>query len=141
MEERPGDYGELCRWRMLDGATVSAADYIDALRLRGRLIRQTLDAMAGFDVVLTASSLDPPGRIDDAEAMTKAYPRQVRQPFNVTGQPAIAIPAGFTTNAAGETLPLSIQLVGHPFQEAMVYRVAEAYEQATRWIDRRPPGM
>jgi Asp-tRNA(Asn)/Glu-tRNA(Gln) amidotransferase A subunit family amidase len=32
-------------------------------------------------------------------------------------------------------------LVGHPFQEAMVYRVAHAYEQATRWIDRHPPGI
>jgi aspartyl-tRNA(Asn)/glutamyl-tRNA(Gln) amidotransferase subunit A len=141
MEERPGDYGELCRWRMLDGATVSAADYIDALRLRGRLIQRTLAAMRGFDVALTASSLDPPMRIDDAEAVQRAYPRQVRQPFNVTGQPAIAMPAGFTQDADGKDLPLSIQIVGHPFQEAMVYRVAEAYEQATRWIDRRPPGM
>lgn len=141
MRERPGDYGEICRWRMLDGATVSAADYIDALRLRARLIRQTLVAMKGFDVALTASSLDPPMRIDDAEAVQKAYPRQVRQPFNVTGQPAIAIPAGFTTDVDGMELPLSIQIVGHPFQEAMVYRVAHAYEQTTRWVDRRPPGM
>lgn len=141
MQERPGDYGELCRWRMLDGAAVSAADYIDALRLRARLIGQTLQAMKGFDVVLTASSLDPPMRIDDADAVQKAYPRQVRQPFNVTGQPAIAIPAGFTRDAEGNDLPLSIQIIGHPFQEAMVYRVAHAYEQATRCIDRHPPGL
>ena len=141
MRERPGDYGEICRWRMLDGAAVSAADYIDALRLRARLIAQTLDAMRGFDVALTASSLDPPMRIDDADAVQKAYPRQVRQPFNVTGQPAIAIPAGFARDAEGNDLPLSIQIIGHPFQEAMVYRVAHAYEQATRWIDRHPPGM
>ncbi len=141
MQERPGDYGEICRWRMLDGAAVPAADYIDALRLRARLIGQTLDAMKGFDAALTASSLDPPMRIDDANAVQKAYPRQVRQPFNVTGQPAIAIPAGFTQDADGHDLPLSIQIIGHPFQEAMVYRVAHAYEQATRWYERHPPGM
>ena len=50
-------------------------------------------------MALTASSLDPPMRIDDAEAVQSAYPRQARQPFNVTGQPAIAMPAGFTNEA------------------------------------------
>jgi aspartyl-tRNA(Asn)/glutamyl-tRNA(Gln) amidotransferase subunit A len=55
----------------------------------------------------------------------------------VTGQPAIAIPCGFTSTG----LPLSFQIVGHPFQEAMVYRVAQAYESATRWIDQHPPGL
>jgi aspartyl-tRNA(Asn)/glutamyl-tRNA(Gln) amidotransferase subunit A len=137
LAERPGDYGALARERIMDGASVSAADYIDALRMRGRLTRATDRAFAGLDVMLTASSLDPPCRIDDAEACARAYPRQARQPFNVTGQPAMALPAGFTDDG----LPLSIQLVGHPFQEATVYRVAYAYEQATRWIDRHPPGL
>ena len=137
VSERPNDYGEISRSRFLDGASVTAADYIDALRWKGRLVRQTLAAMADVDVLLTASSLDPPCRIDDAEAVQRAYPRQVRQPFNVTGQPALAMPAGFTADG----LPLSLQLVGHPFQEATVYRVAAAYESATRWVDRHPPGL
>ena len=81
--------------------------------------------------------MDPPCRIDDAEACARLYPRQARQPFNVTGQPAIAIPAGFTR----EGLPLSLQLIGHPFGEAMIYRVARAYERATGWTEQRPPGL
>jgi aspartyl-tRNA(Asn)/glutamyl-tRNA(Gln) amidotransferase subunit A len=137
LAERPGDYGELGRQRLMDGATVSAADYIDALRLRTRLTRQTLDAMSDLDVVLTASSLDPPCRLDDAEGLARTDPRQVRQPFNVTGQPALAMPAGFTADG----LPLSLQLVGHPFEEATVYRVASAYETATGWTKRHPPGV
>ena len=137
LAERPGDYGALTRQRILPGASIAAADYIDALRLRQRLIQQTSAAMAGVDVVMTASSLDPTCRIDDAEAIARTYPRQVRQPFNVTGQPALAMPAGFTRDG----LPLSLQLVGHNFQEAMVYRVAAAYEEATRWCDRRPLGL
>ncbi len=137
LAERPGDYGDLARQRILDGAAVSAADYIDALRLRSRLTRQTLEAFAGLDAALTVSSMDPPCPIDDAEACARMYPRQARQPFNVTGQPAIAIPAGFTADG----LPLSLQLVGHPWQEAMLYRIAHAYEQATRWSDRHPPGL
>ena len=92
---------------------------------------------AGLDAALTVSSMDPTCRIDDAEACARAYPRQARQPFNATGQPAIAIPAGFTQDG----LPLSLQLVGHPFQEAMVYRIAHAYERATGWTQRRPPSL
>jgi aspartyl-tRNA(Asn)/glutamyl-tRNA(Gln) amidotransferase subunit A len=137
LAERPGDYGELGRQRILDGAAVSAADYIDALRLRARLTKRTLEAMAGLDAALTVSSMDPACRIDDAEACARIYPRQARQPFNVTGQPAIAIPAGFSTGG----LPLSLQLVGQPFGEAMLYRIAQAYERATDWTSRHPPGL
>jgi aspartyl-tRNA(Asn)/glutamyl-tRNA(Gln) amidotransferase subunit A len=137
LSERPGHYGDLARQRILDGAAVSAADYIDALRLRARLTRLTLEAFAGLDAILTVSSMDPACRIDDAEACLKAYPRQARQPFNATGQPALAIPAGFTSDG----LPLSLQLIGHPWGEAMLYRIAHAYERATDWTKRHPAGL
>jgi aspartyl-tRNA(Asn)/glutamyl-tRNA(Gln) amidotransferase subunit A len=58
-------------------------------------------------------------------------------PFNVTGTPAISVPTGFT--AAG--LPLAMQIVGRIFAEPMVYRVAQAYCDATRFGERRPPVM
>jgi aspartyl-tRNA(Asn)/glutamyl-tRNA(Gln) amidotransferase subunit A len=135
LNEQPGNYGELARQRIMDGAAISAADYIDALRMRGRLTRAALEAFKDIDVALTSSSLDPPCLIDDAEGCLHLYARQTRQPFNITGQPALAMPAGFTKDG----LPLSLQLIGHPWQEAMVYRVAQAYEQATRWVDRHPP--
>ena len=137
LAERPGDYGDLARQRILDGATVSAADYIDAQRLRARLTRRTLQAFAGLDAALTASNMDPTCRIDDAEACARLYPRQARQPFNVTGQPAIALPGGFTRSG----LPLSLQLAGHPFEEAMLYRIAHAYERATGWTECHPPDL
>jgi aspartyl-tRNA(Asn)/glutamyl-tRNA(Gln) amidotransferase subunit A len=137
LAERPGDYGDLARQRILDGAAVSAADYIDALRLRARLTRRTLEALAGVDAALTVSSMDPACRIDDAAACAAAYPRQARQPFNVTGQPALAMPAGFSSDG----LPLSLQLVGHPFEEAMLYRIAAAYEGATDWTTHHPAGL
>jgi aspartyl-tRNA(Asn)/glutamyl-tRNA(Gln) amidotransferase subunit A len=47
-------------------------------------------------------------------------------PFNVTGQPALAIPTGLSPNG----LPLSMQIIGGPFDEATVFRVANAYERA-----------
>ena len=135
LQQRPGDYAQLTRQRLLNGAGISAADYVDAVRWRRRLTAETEAAMDGIDCLITASSLDPAGRLDDPEALELSYPRQCRQPFNITGQPAIAVPAGFSS--AG--LPLSVQLVGHAWQEALVYRVAAAYEEATNWVSRHPP--
>ncbi len=55
-------------------------------------------------------------------------------PFNVTGGPALAQCIGFSDRG----LPLSMQIVGRPFDDATVLRVAHAYEQATPWRGRRP---
>ncbi|MGE0701719.1 MAG: amidase, partial [Hyphomicrobiaceae bacterium] len=135
LQERPEDYGALARQRLVGGAAFSAADYVDAMRMRARLIALTSERMAGLDAILTVSSMDPPPPIDDAEACARVYPRQARQPFNVTGQPALAMPAGFTADG----LPLSLQLIGHAWTEPRLYRIAHAYEQATSWTKRRPP--
>ena len=137
LQEQPQNYGDLGRQRLLAGAAFSAADYIDALRMRTRLIDRTNEVFKSIDVALTSSSLDPPCELEDAEAVARTYPRQSRQPFNVTGQPALAMPSGFTADG----LPLSMQLVGRPFEETMVYRVAAAYEAATGWTKRLPPGI
>jgi amidase len=55
--------------------------------------------------------------------------------WNVTGQPAIALPAGFGSDG----LPLSVQLVGRPGAEDVLYSLAGQIEEAQPWADRRPP--
>jgi aspartyl-tRNA(Asn)/glutamyl-tRNA(Gln) amidotransferase subunit A len=135
LQERPQDYGDRARARILGGAFIRAADYINATRQRRRLTDRFNAALADLDVAVTASSMDPASRIDDDAAIDATYPRQARAPFNVTGSPAISVPTGFS--AAG--LPLGMQIVGKPFQEALVYRVARAYEAAADWSVRRPP--
>jgi aspartyl-tRNA(Asn)/glutamyl-tRNA(Gln) amidotransferase subunit A len=55
-------------------------------------------------------------------------------PFNVTGYPAMSICCGY----GEQGLPLAIQLVAAPFEEAKLLRTAHAYEQATSWRARRP---
>jgi aspartyl-tRNA(Asn)/glutamyl-tRNA(Gln) amidotransferase subunit A len=137
LKQRPQDYGARGRERLLAGAGLSAADYLQASRWRLKLRDAAAAAFRDIDVAITASSLDPACRIDDNEALAATYARQARIPFNVTGQPALVIPAGFSKSG----LPLSLQLVGHPFAEATVYRVAAAYEAATRWPDRHPGGL
>ncbi len=134
MRERPQDYGALARERLMAGAFVRAADYINATRVRSKMADAFHALFSQIDVAVTASSMDPPCRIDDPKAVETTYGRQARAPFNVTGSPALSVPAGVTKSG----LPLGIQIVGKPFGEAMVYRVAHAYEQATDWVKRHP---
>jgi aspartyl-tRNA(Asn)/glutamyl-tRNA(Gln) amidotransferase subunit A len=55
-------------------------------------------------------------------------------PFNIAGLPALSLPCGFTSGG----MPIGLQIVGRPFDEASVLRVGHAYEQATDWHRRRP---
>src|SRR5262249_45979498 len=87
------------------------------------------------DALITLSSYDLPCRIDDDEAIARTYERQCRMPFNVAGAPAISVPTGFSR----EGLPLAMQITGRAFDEAMVYRIADAYCEAAGWCERRPP--
>src|SRR5215472_7793367 len=99
------------------------------------MIAQVEDVLRDVDVLLCASSMDPASRIADAEETARTYPRQARTPFNVTGHPALAMMAGLSHDG----LPVSVQFVGRYFDEAMVLRVAAAYEQATAWHKKKPP--
>jgi aspartyl-tRNA(Asn)/glutamyl-tRNA(Gln) amidotransferase subunit A len=134
LKDRPQDYGARARERLLAGAELRAVDYLRAVRWRLQLRDRVAEEFAKIDVALTASSMDPACRIDDDEALAANYWRQARIPFNVTGQPALVIPAGIAKSG----LPLSLQLVGHPFGEAMLYRVAQFYEDAIGWTQRHP---
>jgi aspartyl-tRNA(Asn)/glutamyl-tRNA(Gln) amidotransferase subunit A len=134
LRERPQDYGALARERLMAGAFVRAADYVNATRLRRKMADAFHALFSGIDVAVTASSMDPPCRIDDPKAVEYTYLRQARAAFNLTGGPALSVPVGFSK--AG--LPLAMQIVGRPFTEALVYRVAQAYEQATQWVARHP---
>ena len=134
MRERPQDYGALARERLMSGAFVRAADYINATRLRRKLTDAFHALFVDVDVIITSSSMDPACRIDDPKAVEYTYGRQSRAPFNITGSPALSVPTGFSK----EGLPLAMQIVGKPFSEALIYRVAHAYEQATEWVYRHP---
>ncbi len=133
MRKRFNDFGKIMRNRVVLGAFLSSADYIQAVRLRSALIREMDEAMADLDVIVTAVTPGEAPRLDDAPSFA-SFQRPMTMPFNVTGQPALATRCGFSANG----LPLSLQIVGKPFAEATVLRVAHAYERATEWHRRRP---
>ena len=78
------------------GAFLSAGDYVRASRRRLEMIAAVEDAFREVDVLLCASAMDPPSRIEDAAETERTYPRQARTPFNVTGHPALAMMAGLS---------------------------------------------
>jgi amidase len=98
-------------------------DEVDVLLTPG-LARTAIAAEGGFD-------RPAPVAFDRAARFTPWTPL-----FNVTGQPGIAIPAG----VGEDGLPLSVQLVGRPGDEALLYSLAAQIEAARPWADRRPPG-
>ncbi|MBC7779336.1 MAG: amidase [Proteobacteria bacterium] len=134
LRERPQDYGGLTLERFFPGALVSGVEYVNAARMRARMADAFHQLFTEVDVIVTASAHDPACRIDDPAAVEYTYGRQARAPFNLTGSPALAIPVGFS--AAG--LPLGMQIVGKPHDEAVVYRVGAAYEAAAGFTDRHP---
>jgi aspartyl-tRNA(Asn)/glutamyl-tRNA(Gln) amidotransferase subunit A len=134
LKTRIHDYSQRGRTRLLPGAFLSARDYLRAQQVRTQLSREFAAAMATVDAALCVSSLEPPCAIDDEEQIDRTYDLQARTPFNLTGTPAMSIPIGFSK--AG--LPLGLQVLGKRFDEAMVYRVAQAYEAATDWHLHRP---
>jgi aspartyl-tRNA(Asn)/glutamyl-tRNA(Gln) amidotransferase subunit A len=135
LRERPGDYGELARRRLLGGAFISAGDYVHANRRRLEMIAAVEEALREVDVLLCASAMDPPSRIEDTVETERTYPRQARTPFNVTGHPALAMMAGLSSGG----LPLSVQFVGRNFAEGMLFQVARAWERAAGTNEMHPP--
>ena len=135
LRERPGDYGQLARRRLMAGAFMTAGDYVQAARRRLEMIAAVEDALRQVDALLCASAMDPPSRIEDAAETERTYPRQARTPFNVTGHPALAMMAGLS----GGGLPLSVQFVGRYFDEATLFRVAREWERAAGTDEQHPP--
>src|SRR4029453_5086393 len=74
LRERPGDYGELSRRRLMAGAFFTAGDYVQAQRRRLEMIAEVEAAFRQVDVLLCASSMDPPCRIDPPAHVDRTYP-------------------------------------------------------------------
>ncbi|OLD38501.1 MAG: hypothetical protein AUI57_06820 [Candidatus Rokubacteria bacterium 13_1_40CM_2_68_8] len=143
MRSRPQDYQPDVRERLRMGAFVSGAHYVRAQQLRA-LVRSEIDeALAKRDVLLAPATPIPAPVLGERETTLGDGTSDVRaalirltRPFNYSGHPAGAAPCGFTAGG----LPIGLQIVGRPFDEATVLRVVDAYQRLTDWHTRRPSG-
>jgi aspartyl-tRNA(Asn)/glutamyl-tRNA(Gln) amidotransferase subunit A len=122
------------------GKFVLATDYIKALRVR-TLIQQGWAAMFDdIDVLVSPSTPLAAPTVDTAEVVwpdgttenIATALKRLTSPANITGLPALSIPVGFD----GAGLPLGMQIIGRPFDEATVLRVGQAYETASHTVGR-----
>jgi aspartyl-tRNA(Asn)/glutamyl-tRNA(Gln) amidotransferase subunit A len=132
--KRPQLFGTHTFARIGLGAFLSAADYVEATRLRRELCVEFGRAMAGLDAVVSANATGPAPRIDEVPLWGVYERASFTAPYNLTGAPALAVPIGFE-----DGLPLGFQIAGKPFAEAAVLRVGHAFEQATEFHRQRPP--
>jgi aspartyl-tRNA(Asn)/glutamyl-tRNA(Gln) amidotransferase subunit A len=141
--EKTRQYGfgpEVKRRIMLGTYALSAgyyeAYYLKAQKVRTLITREFADAFTKCDVLVTPTSPTVPFRIGEkVDDPLQMYLSDVcTLPVNIAGIPGISVPAGFV-----DGLPVGMQVLGKPFSEEMVLRVAFAYEQATGWGRRRPP--
>ncbi|MGH7031350.1 MAG: amidase, partial [Stellaceae bacterium] len=134
LRTRPGDFGEDFLGRVLPAVLIGARDYVQAQRERRRILAEMAPVYDKFDVLVTATAGGPAPRLDAWRTIQFWRRPSLTTPFNVTGGPALAQCIGFSSSG----LPLSMQIVGRPFADASVLRVAHAYELATPWRQRRP---
>jgi aspartyl-tRNA(Asn)/glutamyl-tRNA(Gln) amidotransferase subunit A len=123
---------------------IPALDYFRAQRGRARILADALSTLQNHDVLVspgvatTALKFRDYLKMDNQTSAALGYRNQLRftQPFDTTGQPALTIPTGI----ASDGLPTSMQIVGRPFDEATVLRVAACYEAMRGPLSRPPIG-
>jgi amidase len=104
--------------------------------------RAVLRLWDDVDVLLTPTMGGLPARLNQLEGLGTVRTINASTPFvaytapwNITGQPAASVPAGFTDDG----VPLSVQLVGRPNDEATLLGLSGQIERERPWADRRPP--
>ncbi len=131
-------YSEVVRSRLVQGQNIAAVDYLRMqyerrmLSSSFRATMQRVDAFVLPTLPIPAPSLEQVGQdiqIDGITENATVALLRLTMPFNLSGLPAVSFPCGFST----EGLPIGIQVVGKPFEEATVLRIAHAYQQLTDW--------
>lgn len=122
------------------GAGYSASDYLDAMSVRMQLGSQMGRFHETYDVLVTPTLPLPAFPVgqdvpDGWHSPDWTSWTPYTYPFNMTQQPALSVPCGFTASG----LPIGLQIVGPRHADALVLRVGAAYQSVTDWHQRTPP--
>ncbi len=123
------------RPRIQLGRGVSARDYLAAFAERDALKRRFLAALDGIDALLTPTTQTAAIRVESVDQGTT--PAHFTRLVNLLELCALAVPDGFTQTG----LPLSLQIICRPYDEATALRIGWAYQQATDWHEHHPSGL
>jgi aspartyl-tRNA(Asn)/glutamyl-tRNA(Gln) amidotransferase subunit A len=133
-------FGAEVKRRIMLGTYALSAGYYDAYYLKAQkvrtLIRREFDAaFEKYDALVTPTSPTVPFKIGEkVDDPMQMYMADIcTLPVNIAGLPAVSIPAGFA-----DGLPVGLQVIGKPFSEETILKIAHAYEQATEWHKQKP---
>jgi aspartyl-tRNA(Asn)/glutamyl-tRNA(Gln) amidotransferase subunit A len=142
LRDRVHEYGEKVRKFLLRGQAASAQDYVRARGAKARFKRKMLSCLETFDALLVPGALIPAPplgartvNINNREISVLDAVISATCPFNLSGQPALSLPSGFSSDG----LPLGLQIVCRPWQEHVALRMGQAYQTATDWHLQTPP--
>ena len=137
LEDRAAGYHPGVLEMLVGALSIPTSQVAEAVAFRSGLCAEvrTTFAAAELDALVTPTTprtAMPLASFDPATELGTLIPYTC--PFNLTGQPAVSLPCGFTRTG----VPIGLQLVGAPFDDAALLEVAAAYEQATTWHDYEP---
>jgi len=127
-------YGPIVTNNIKAGAKVSRQDYEKTMNERPAIIAQVKEVFDHVDALLTPA-LPATAPLLKASAQDYGRGRQFTIPFSYVALPSVVVPCGFDPNS----LPIGLQIVGDHFNEALLLRMAYAFEQATDFHKQRPP--
>jgi aspartyl-tRNA(Asn)/glutamyl-tRNA(Gln) amidotransferase subunit A len=137
---RAAGFGAEVKRRIMLGTYALSAGYYDAYygkaqSVRTLVRREFATAFAKVDLIVAPTTPNVAFKHGEKEDPLSMYLNDTFTiPGNLSGIPGVSVPCGFS--AAG--LPIGLQVLGRPLDEARVLRAAYAYEQATTWRSRRP---
>jgi aspartyl-tRNA(Asn)/glutamyl-tRNA(Gln) amidotransferase subunit A len=141
LSSTPDLYGSETRTLLQAGALMSASTYLNAQRVRSVVKACFQQALSGVDVLLTPTQPRTAMKVGEAVSRIGLREESVFEvsarfcaPFNLSGLPAASVPCGWCQ----DDLPIGLQIIGKPFDEAMVLRVADAYQSTTDHHRRYP---
>ena len=135
LSARAMDYSDVTWNHLASGSFFTAADYVQAQRIRSSLTKDFHRVLQQVDFIAMPSTPRPAWPISQGDRVSPLEPHNFRACFNMTGMPAITVPCGL--NESG--LPLGLQLAGKPFDESGLLNVAHTYQQHSGHMERRPP--
>ena len=133
LRKTPELYGAYGRQRLMAGAFIAAADYVNMQRQRAKLTAEMAEVMKTADVLVFPTARSPAREIGE-DSMASGFQPFFNRAFNVTGNPGLSICNGYSASG----LPLSLQIGGRPFEDALVLKVGDALEKAMGTRTRRP---
>lgn len=138
---RSEGFGDEAKRRIILGTYSLSSGYYEAYYLKAMKVRTKIkedfdNVFKKYDCIITPTSPTPAFKIGEktGDPLSMYLSDMFTIPANLAGIPGISVPCGFSKNG----LPIGLQILGKPFDEELLFRLAHTYEQNTEWHKRKP---